>query len=87
MPLPANEFIAIDNACREMYSIVIVMKKKRRSIVFLIDINIILRFINRLNNDVKVDGSFIQRLCRFKKDVVNNSIQCKKQATLDRYLV
>ena len=30
------------------------------------NINIILRFINQSKNDVKVDGSFIQRLCRFK---------------------
>ena len=51
------------------------------------NINIILCFINQSNNDVKVDGSFIQRLCRFEKDVVNDSIQCKRQATLDRYLV
>ena len=47
----------------------------------------ILRFINQSNDDdVKID-EFIQRLCRFKKDIVNDSIKCKRQVTLDRYLV
>ena len=50
------------------------------------NINNILRFINQPNNDIKVDGSFSQRLCRFKKDVVYDSIKRKRQVTLDRYV-
>ena len=50
------------------------------------NINIILRFINQPNNDIKVDGSFIQRLCSFKRHVVYDSIKRKRQVTLDRYM-
>ena len=109
MLLPANEFIAIDNAFEvnesmpsdsEIIEAVLNSNSNEEEeeeeeeynesishSEVINSINIILRFINQSNNDVKVDGSFIQRLCRFKKDVVNDSIQCKKQATLDRYLV
>ena len=50
------------------------------------NINNILRFINQPNNDIKVDGSFIQRLCSFKRHVVYDSIKRKRQVTLDRYM-
>ena len=51
-----------------------------------VTVNIILRFINQPNNDIKVDGSFIQRLCSFKRHVVYDSIKRKRQVTLDRYM-
>ena len=94
MPLPANEFIFIDDVFENNESmpsdseiIEAVLNSNNNeeeeeeynesiSHSEVIDnFNIILRFINQSNNDVKVDGSFIQRLCRFKKDS-KCSIKC-----------
>lgn len=48
-------------------------------------INNILHFIDQ-EDGFKVDGSFVQKLNSFKKDVVRDSIAKKRQTTMDLYM-
>ena len=99
MPLPANEFIFIDDVFENNES----MPSESEIIEAVLNSNnneeeeeeynesishneVISNINNILNNDIKVDGSFIQRLCSFKRHVVYASIKRKRQVTLDRYM-